>query len=242
MAGKNQTTSVTLITAPFILSYPKLLTPEPYMENGKPKGDPMYSFEGISDKDSLSEWQEVNRVTGDFDTINVEKRLVALAKEQWGEDFSVKEAAKHGGLSWPFKSGDKKADDKGEKGEHYRGRRFWRAKALHEINGNPNAPDLWVVTDGGIERVVRGTTAGNQRAQALFYGGAVCTAELNAVAGETAQGKYITFYVNAVVFQEDGERLGGGSNIERMYGVKGGKSQIDPTAGMPKDLDDEIPF
>lgn len=238
----NKTTSVTFITAPFILSYPKLMKPEPYTENGKPKGEPQYSFEGISAIDSLENWLLVNRETGEFDPINVEKRLVALAKEQWGNDFSVKDAVKHGGLSWPFKSGDKKADDKGEKGEHYRDKKFWRAKALAEINGNLNSPDLWVKTPKTVERVIRGTTQGDQLASQKFYGGAVCTAELNAVAGETAQGKYVTFYVNAVVFQEEGTRLGSGSNIERMYGVKGGKSDYDPTKGLDNDLDDEIPF
>ena len=238
----NKTSSVTFITAPFIISYPKLLKPEPYMENGKPKGDPQYSFEGISEIDSLATWLMVNRETGEFDETSVEKRLVRLAKEQWGDDFDVKAAVKHGGLSWPFKSGDKKADEKGEKGEHYRGKKFWRAKALAEINGNPNSPDLWVKVKDGVDRIVRGTTQGDQLASQKFYGGAVCTAELNAVAGETAQGKYVTFYVNAVVFQADGDRLGGGSNIERMYGVKGGQSNYDPTEGMKEDLDDEIPF
>jgi hypothetical protein len=238
----NKTNSVTFITAPFIISYPKLIKPEPYMENGKPKGEPMYSFEGISEIDSLAEWQEVNRETGDFDIVNVEKRVLALVKERFGDDFNAKEAVKHGGLSWPFKSGDAKADDKGEKADHYRGKKFWRAKALAEINGNPNAPDLWRTVGNGVERVVRGTTAGDQLASQLFYGGAIVTAELNAVAGETAQGKYATFYVNAVVFQEDGQRLGSGSNIERMYANRGGESQADPTEGMNKDLDDEIPF
>ena len=238
----NNTTSITLITAPFILSYPKLLKPEPYMENGKPKGDPQYGFEGISAIDSLEEWREVNRETGEFDPVHVEKRLVALCKEHFGADFEVKAAVKHGGLSWPFKSGDKKADEKGEKAEHYRNKKFWRAKALAEINGTPNSPDLWLATKDSIERIVRGTTQGNELIGQKFYGGAVCTAELNAVAGETAQGKYVTLYVNAVVFQKDGERLGGGSNIERMYGVKGGQTSYNPTEGMSNDLDDDIPF
>ena len=57
-----------------------------------------------------------------------------------------------------------------------------------------------------------------------------------------AKGKYVTFNVNAVVFQENGDRLGGGSNVERMYGVKGGESTHNPTEGMGGDLDDEIPF
>lgn len=239
----NKTASVTVITDNFVISYPKLMKPEPYMEDGKPKGDPQYGFEGISTLDSLATWKQVNKENSEFEVINIEARLVALAKERWGSDFNVKEAVKHGGLSWPFKSGDKKADDKGEKAEHYRGKKFWRAKALAEINGNPNSPDLWTAVEGGgVERIMRGTTQGDQIASQKFYGGAIVTAELNAVAGETAQGKYVTFYVNAVVFQEDGERLGSGSNIERMYGVRGGETDYDPTDGMDTDLDDEIPF
>lgn len=239
MAQKNP--SVTLITAPFILSYPKVLKPEPYMENGKPKGEPMYSFEGISDKDSLAEWKCENKETGEFETVNVEKRLVALAKERFGSDFDLKGAVAGGNFSWPFKSGDRKADDKGEKAEHYRGKKFWRAKALAEINGTPNQPNLY---DGSKElmRLTPGTVQGNERIAALFYGGAICTAELNAVAGTSGPNPYVTFYVNALVFEKDGDRLGGGSAIERLRGVKGGETDYDPTQGMDGDLDDEIPF
>ena len=243
--AQNKTVSATFFTAPFILSYPKLTKAEPYMEDGKPKGPPHFSLEGISEIDSLADWLEVNREDGTFDPVKIEVRLVAMAKELFGEDFSVKDAVTHGGLSWPFKSGDKKADEKGDsKGAHYRGKKFWRAKAKEEINGQRNEVNLYINTGDGVERVMLGTTEGDRAAANKFYGGALCTAELNAVAGETAQGKYVTFYVNAVIFQEDGDRLGGESNVSRMYGVKGGKTQHDPTSGMSggNDLDDEIPF
>lgn len=243
MAGN---ASVTLITAPFIISYPKVLKPEPFVnpKTKKPQGDPVYSFEAISDIDSLKEWRELNRETGEFSPVDVERRLVALAKEQFGDDFSVKEAVKNG-MSWPFKSGDKKADEKGGKADHYRGKKFFRAKALTEINGQANRPTLWEANGNqGITRIPVGTPGGDERANSRFYGGAICTAELSAVAGESPQGKYVTFYVNAVVFEKDGDRLGGGSAIERMRGVTGGQSQVDPTEGMDGNdsLDDEIPF
>jgi hypothetical protein len=239
----NKTESITVITAPFILSYPKLSKPEPYMENGKPKGGPMYSFEGISALESLAEWRLSNKEIGTFDTMNVEAALVSLAKEHFGADFNVKAAHDAKELSWPFKSGDKKADEKGEKAEHYRGKKFWRAKAMAEINGNPNSPNLYYAEGDDLVKIIRGTTVGEERIGQCFYGGAICTAELNAVAGETAQGKYVTFYVNAVVFEKDGDRLGSGSSIERLRGVRGGQTDYDPTAGMGNDnLDDEIPF
>ncbi len=195
----NVTKSMTFLTTDFILSYPKLFKPEPYMENGKPKGDPQYGFEAISEKDSLKEWLFLDKDTGDFLPVNVEQKLVALAKSLWGDDFDVVAAVKHGGLSWPFKSGDKKADDKGERADHYRGKKYWRSKALAVIAGNPNEPTLYYDEDG-LVRINKGTPSGDQMIGNKFYGGAICTAELNAVAGETAQGKYVTFYVNSVVF------------------------------------------
>ena len=62
------------------------------------------------------------------------------------------------------------------------------------------------------------------------------------MAGTTGDNKYVTFYVNSVVFKKDGERLGGGSHMERLLGVKGGETTYDPTEGMKSNLDDEIPF
>lgn len=234
--------SITVVTEPFILSYPKLLTPEPYMEKGKPKGDPAFSFEAISALDTL-DWNILNRENETWKHDSIEKRLVVLAREKFGEDFDVRAAVQHGGLTWPFKSGDKKADEKGAKAEHYRGKKSWRAKALAVINGNSNEPTLYSANeDGTLTKIMRSTEAGKQRINELFYGGAICTAELNAVAGQTAQGKYVTFYVNSVVFEHDGDRLGGGSNIEKLRGVAGGTTAYNPTEGMDENLDEEIPF
>lgn len=238
----NSNPSITVVTQPFIVSYPKLLKPEPYMENGKPKGDPAYSFEAISTLDDLTAWQILDKGKNEFVKGGIEARLVELAKEKFGANFSVKDTVSGGGMTWPFKNGDQRADEKGAKAEVYRGKKFWRAKALAEINGSSNEPTLYEMAKDGVVKLMRSTEAGKQRIGELFYGGAICTAELNAVAGETAQGKYVTFYVNSIVFEMDGERLGGGSAIERLRGVSGGESATDPTVGMKTDLDDEIPF
>lgn len=247
--AKKKNPSAVLFTTPFILSYPKLLKAEPYMENGVAKGDPVFSFEGISPVESLGEWKRENKESGEFEPVNVEKLLVQLAKERFGDDFSVKDAVKLGALSWPFKSGDKHFEQKGEKAKHYQGKKFWRAKALTEINGNPNEPNYYIAEKGGLTRVQRGTTVGDQLIGQKFYPGAICTAEVCAVAGVSGTNKYVTFYLNAIVFEKDGERLGGGSGVERLRGVSGGSSNYDPTQGLDDDgsdgggdLDDEIPF
>ncbi len=236
--------SVTVITEPFILSYPKLLEPVPYMENGKPTGEPMFSFEAISALDALAAWDILDKEKDKLDKGKVEVRLVALAKEKWGDDFDVKAAVQEERLSWPFKPGNKKADEKGAKADHYRETKFWRAKALAEINGSPNEPSLYDGRGGELVKLLRSTKAGKQRINDLFYGGAICTAELNAVAGTSGKNKYVTFYVNSIVFERDGDRLGGASQIERLRGVKGGDTDYDPSKGMKggDDLTDEIPF
>jgi hypothetical protein len=243
--AKNNNPSVTVITEPFILSYPKLIKAEPFMENGKPKGAPVYSFEAISALDALAAWDILNKDADQFVKGKVEVRLVQLAKEKWGNDFDVIAAVKHGGLSWPFKPGNKRADEKGSKADHYRETKFWRAKALAEINGSPNEPSLYDGSGGELVKLMRSTESGKQRINELFYGGAICTAELNAVAGTTGENKYVTFYVNSIVFERHGDRLGGGSAIERLRGVKGGETDYDPSEGLGESgntLDDEIPF
>ena len=243
----NSNPSVTVITEPFILSYPKLLTAAPFIDpiTKQPKGDPVFSFEAISALDALAAWDIYPKDSDEAVKDKIEVRLVALAKEKWGDDFDVKAAVAAGGLSWPFKSGNAKADEKGAKADHYRDTKFWRGKALAEINGSPNEPSLYDGSKGGeLIKLRRTTEAGKARIGELFYGGAICTAELNAVAGTLGVNKYITFYVNSIVFERDGDRLGGGSKIERMRGVKGGESAVDPSAGMdkPDSLDAEIPF
>jgi hypothetical protein len=254
--AKKQTPSVILLTDKFILSYPKLDVPKPYFnqETQQEQGDPVYSFEAISSLDSLDNWGILEKGASEIVHGNVEKRLVLLAKEAWGDGFNCAESVKHGGLKWPFKYGDAQADAKGEKAAHYRGKKFWRAKALAEIKGSPNEPSLYEASkDGSLIPILKSTETGRRRINDLFYGGAICTAELNCVPyeiGKTVEDpgkKYMTFYVNSVVFEENGERLGGGNNMERMRGIHGGKSQTDPTAGMSTDLpedvgDDEIPF
>ncbi len=240
----NKNPSVTVITEPFILSYPKLMKAEPFMENGKPKGDPKFQFEAISALDALAAWDIYSKDSDDPTKGKIEVRLVKLAKEKWGDDFDVAAAVKHGGLAWPFKSGNAKADEKGAKAEHYRDTKFWRGNAAAEINGSPNEPSLYDGSNGDLIKLMRSTEAGKQRISELFYAGAICTAELNAVAGVAGDNKYVTFYIQSVVFERNGERLGTGSRMERARGVKGGESPVDPSEGMDNNevLDDEIPF
>ena len=243
---ENKNPSVTVWTNPFILSYPTLLKAVPYKENGVEKGEPVYSFEAIATPESLKSWKIMKKDGSGVEAGEVERRLVDLAKEKWGADFNVAEAVKHGGLKWPFKSGTLKAQE-GEKFKHYDGKKFFRGKALAVIKGTPYAPALHInrgeIMGAEFDTILRSSEEGKQQIADYFYGGAICSAELNAVAGTTGDNKYVTMYINSVVFEAHGDRLGGGSNVERLKGIRGGSTPYDPTGGMkPEVAEDEIPF
>ena len=240
-------TSRTILTPTFRLSYPTLVVPEKFKdpETGQEKGDPVYNMEMIFDPEDLTKFQVENTDTGEWDLIDVRALGAQLAKQKWHteeEPFNPAEAVKHGGLGWPFKNGDERAKKKGGNADHLKGKTLVRAKALSEINGKPNAPRLYYTEDGDLKQIVRGSDAAKEQAAAMFYGGAMCSAELSIVASEFATKKYITIYINGVVFDAHGERLGSGSALERFRGVRGGQSNYDPTEGMGTSLEDEIPF
>jgi hypothetical protein len=261
MASNQQRASY--ITSEFILSYPKLDKPDYYHEmiNGERvrKGDKLqYDMEALSTPESLKQWRLINKETYEAseEYHDIEKACVQMARaafeEDLGEDFSVAEVVKMGAMKWPFHSGDRKADAKAGKAEIYRGKKYWRAKAMAEIKGQVAAPRLLLAPkpgETGLLELHRGTLQGDQAIAQHFYPGAFCTAEVTAQASDTGGNRYVTFYLNSIVFERHGERMssgaGGGSAMERMRGVRGGTTDLDPTVGMEPagaDLDDEVPF
>jgi hypothetical protein len=261
MASNRQKAS--FITSEFILSYPKLDKPDYYHEmvNGVrvQKGEKLqYDMEALSLPESLKDWRLIDKDTYEAGppTENIEQACVRLAKaafaEDLGDDFNVAEVVKMGALKWPFHSGDRKADAKGGKAEIYRGKKYWRAKAMAEIKGQAAAPKLYVAEEGveGLLQLHRGTIQGDQAIANHFYAGAYCTAEVTVQADDTGGNRYVTFYLNSITFERHGERMssGGGSAMERLRGVRGGTTDYNPTEGMEAagpdvgDGSDEIPY
>lgn len=233
--------SFNTVSEPFILSYPTILTPEPYKDkNTGVKGEPQYNFEAISEIDSLGQWKIKDREKGEYVPGNVELRMVELAKEAWGEDFNAKVANQHNDPAWPFKSGDKKFEEKGDKAALYQGKKFWRAKGLTKKSDGTaiEPPVLYDYSSGTLVKLMRSSEEDRQRISEIFYAGAICTAEVNWVANNYGTSKNLTAYVKAVIFHRDGERIGGGSNVEKLYGVQGGETTYDPTAGMSNEIPD----
>ena len=219
------------MTSPFIMSFPVLFDPKQY----KGKGDPKFSLSMLFDPDDLKNFQVVNDDTGQLQTKSFNEIAAAIAKAEWGEDFNPAEAVKNNEMVWPVKKGSIIADKKGEAYEIYRGKMLVTANSSAD-----NIPSL-VYTDenGKIVQLDRTVPSMMQKAKTIFYAGAVCRAELNMKATISGDKKYISRYLNSVLFVKDGTRLGNGGQtaFERFGGIDGGTSDIDPTAG----LDNEIP-
>jgi len=218
------------------MSYSNLAEAKPFV-NPKTgvKGEPQFSVEMLLQPDDLAAFA-VRR--GDaWEDINVRNAMGEVAKNAW-PDLNIKEAVKHGGLGWPLKNGDaKKAarEANGKKGDAYAGTFVLPVKSKQEL-----PPQLYVVDNGKIVELDRYVDKDMSKIKQLFASGNFAKANVNVRAVETHQGKYITFYVNAVIFVEQGDRIGGMTAEDRFGGIEGGMADVDPTAGV--DLDDEIAF
>ncbi|MDR3562025.1 MAG: DUF2815 family protein [Negativicutes bacterium] len=214
------------LTAPVIIAHPTLITPRPFQENGKPKGDPVYSGDLVFPADS----QELIA-------------LKELAKK------AVRESCPGQKLSnfiFPFKDGTLLADarkakceaaDKKPDGEYQRGQVVLKTKSKFP-------PGLAGIENGKI--VDYDTEEKKVKAADKFFFGAEVLATVAFVAyapiGENKG--YVSAYLNAVFTTGKGTKLAGQapSTAARFKGYVGSVSQDDPTKGLDNDLDDEIPF
>lgn len=220
-----------LITPTFRMSYPSLIKPRAY--KNKPNGDKNFSLEMIFAPDDLTKFKAPTD-EGNFVDVDVRQVLAEIAKEQW-PGISLKDEFKQG-ANWPVHDGDAvsaKREAAGKKGDAYKGNKVIKAKASEAY-----PPALFYMNGKQRVQIDRANDADLKKAESLFVGGSYAFAEVNIAANETAQGKFLSFYVNRVRFVKTGERLGQQSMMERFDGINGGQSDHDPTDG----LDDEIPF
>lgn len=220
----------------FRMSFPNVIEPRAYMGTGAKT----FGVEMLLNPDDLGKFQLLTDEKDEsgasiWEEVDVQKLMVKIAKDAWA-DINVKEAVKHGGLTWPLIDGDKKAADreaKGKKGDIYKGYKVLKASSNEEY-----APSIHII-DGGVYRELdRNSESDMAIAKTRFVAGYYAKASLSCKAIETPQGKFIKFYMNAILFVKDGERIGGMSTADRFGGIEGGSSDYDPTEGM----DDEIPF
>ncbi len=217
----------------FRMSYASVVAPRPVVVEGKPKGDPIFSNEMLFTPENLTKFKV--RRDDEWKEINVKSAMVEVARARF-PDLDLKAAIAAEAFSWPLKDGNKVAAEmvaKKKKGDAYEGMMVIPAKS-----GQDYPPQLFVVDGGKYVELSRGSEEDMRKARDLFVSGYYAKGSLNVVADTSGKNKYVTFYMNAILFVKKGERIGGVSAEDRFGGVDGGVSDYDPTEG----LDDEIPF
>ena len=173
--------------------YPDLLTPKPFMKNGKPAGEPKYSIT------SLFDVSDPEVLTG----LNTAKAAAVKACQDEWPDRDVVAAIRADEIQWPFKKGDIKAqkrESKGEKGDFYKGMEVLKAATTF-------APD---VIDKNRVQIID---------PKKLYSGMVVRVEVNFKAGN-ANGDYVTAYLNFVLKVADGTRLAGRTAASAFEGIE----------------------
>lgn len=225
--------SRTLLTPNFRMAFPgPLIEPKPYMQNGKPQGEPKYSVTGIFDPKDLDQFETLDAATDKLVKVDVKRVCFDLAKQKW-PDLDIKTAM---ATTWPIIDGDAyaaKQEAKGKSGDAYKGKKLINMGASQEY-----PPTLRVVADKKLVILNRGIQQHMTMAKASFVGGYYACAEVNLQPVEVSGRQFVKFYLNNIRFVKEGPRLGGSSLMDRFGGTDGGVSDHNPTAGM----DDEIPF
>lgn len=241
-----ETESRIIITAPARLYYPTLLTARAYHENGKPMGKPRYSTGMIFTPDLMDQFKEFDEATETFETVTFSKVLLEVAEAAWLSDYegdeeepdarkALRNAIKHGGIGWPIKKGsDIAAKKDGKHAEHLDGNLVLNPGSIEDY-----PPVLKAKVDGKMKNLTRGLTENDAKIKHLFTGGSYAYAEINVKPTNVSNKKYLTLYLNAVVFIKPGETIGGGGggSAADRYEAMGGEADVDPTAG-----NDEMPF
>lgn len=232
--SKNNT-SLLLRTPEFRMSYVTLIDPERFKNpnTGQEAGEPKFSLEMLFKPEDLDNFQ-VKTDDGGWEQINVRNAMAQVAKAKWPE-LNLKEAVKAKDLSWPLVDGEvkkTKREAKGKNGDVYTG-----MQVIPCTGSQKYPPQLYIIDGGKYRELNRAKDEDRATIDSVFVPGYYASANVNVKATEF-NGKFITFYVNSVLFRREGERIGGMSATDRFGGIDGGQSSYDPTDG----LDDEIPF
>lgn len=225
--------NITLRTPPVRLSYANVVQPKQYKEDGKPKGDPTYNTELILPVDGLTKFQ-VRGDDGGWQPIEALNTFLAtVAKQKWGSEFDIKAAVEHGGMKWPILDGNAKIAKKEEGGkkatnmDQYADKKIIRGKSALKY-----PPRLYVREEGTWVKLDRDSEEDMAKATRLFASGNYVVAAMNLRPNVVDGRKFLTFYLNDIMFYEKGEPLGGADAASIFSGYEGGESDFDPSEGI----------
>lgn len=223
-------------TPPVRLSYAHIIEPRQYKEDGKPKGPPTFNTEFIFDIEGLKGFQ-IRNEEGDWENVDELKNLLAaVAKEEWGDDIDIAAVVKHGGMKWPIIDGNAKIKKKEEGGKKARNMdQYSDKKVIRAKSAKDYPPGLHVPQGGEIKELDRDNDKDLAEAKKLFTSGNYVVAFLNLVPNEVDGRKYLTFYMNHLMFYKKGDRLGGVDSATIFSGYEGGEADFDPSEGVSDD-------
>jgi len=231
--------NIQLITPEFRMSFATLVEPRRYKQNGKESGEPFYSLEMLIDPEDMTKFKRWDEDSQSLIDVDLSKVCVEVAKNKF-PGINMKDEFKVG-VNWPIHDGDAHADKRDSSGkknnDHYRGTKLIKAKTNADI-----PPRLYIRENGKNVQLAQAIESQAARAKQLFTGGNYAYAEISVAGTESAGRKYVSFYINSVVFTRKGERIGGSSLMDRFTGYKSQTTDYDPTEGLADLMDDDAPF
>ena len=207
-------TNTGIITTPeFRMAFPRLFKPEPFMRNGKPVGDPVYSMLMLIPLEAPTTEASQNANT----LADVQRKALTVAKAKW-PNRDLRADINGGKFNWPFVPGAvaaAKARDKGKDGDAYDG--TMTLKTSTKFKPQVVGPDKAAILN-----------------EDTIYSGAWGHAEIKLWAYDGVSGgpDGVKAYLNFVMKSRDDDRIFGRTAEQAFAGIKGGVSQVDPTAGM----------
>ena len=215
------------------LSYPAVIEARESMDKTKRQ----FSAEFLIEPSDLTNFK-LKQDDGSYEVVDIRKLCAEVAREEWGEDLDV-DTLKNvdpdkGGLGWPLKNGNDYAaarEANGKKGDAYKGQVYIRTKAAETI-----VPQLQTLVPGEKRFQTLDRTSDLAVINDYFTAGNYVLGMLTVKAVETpAKKKFVTVYLNGVVYLKKGEPLGtGGTMLDDRHfdDLVGGISDLDPTEGM----------
>lgn len=238
--------NIQLITPEFRMSFPNLVVPKRYKEKGKETGEPFFNLEMLIDPQDMTKFKRWDEASQSLTDVDLSKVCVEVAKSAF-PGINMKDEFKVG-TNWPIHDGtalaDKKEAEAAARGKnkdcgHYRDLKIIKAKTKEE-----NPPRLYIREGGKNVQLAQAIEVQAAKAKQLFAGGNYAYAEISVAGTESAGRKYISFYVNSVVFTREGDRIGGSSLMDRFDGYASQTTDYDPTDGLDDLMgsDDDLPF
>ncbi len=231
MTDTVRTDGIYNLTQPVVMSFPHLLEPKAFMENGKAKGEPKYSANLNFNADS--------------EDLKALKTLAAgLARAKWPDKpffLTLQDGTKLPQILFPFSSGDKLADEREKKGKKdgdwLRGKVVIACRSKYE-------PRLSYIENGKI--IDLENDMAKQAAKGKFYPGVEVLAQINLVpydpVGQSGKAG-VAVYLNMVLSTNKGARIAGGQTASEAFkgyvGAVSAENPMAPGAGM--DMDD-VPY